>query len=79
MGINEDVKLFVGDIKDLHKIDINDVGENHYRINVWNQTISPESVCDSYSIIDSYYIKYEDGDITDLTLVGSGLSDGIFA
>jgi len=72
MGIKEDVKLFVGEVENLHKIDINDVGEDRYRVNVWDQTTTPESVCQSYSIVNSYYIKYKDGDITDLTLIASG-------
>ena len=48
MGIKEDVKLFVGEVENLHKIDINDVGEDRYRVNVWDQTTTPESVCQSY-------------------------------
>ncbi len=79
MGIEEDVKLLVGDVKNFYKIDINGVGENHYRINVWTQTTDKERVCQDYSIVDSYYIKYEDGDLTDLTLVGSGSLTNIFA
>jgi|TARA_R110000824_G_scaffold150523_3_gene321157 hypothetical protein len=79
MGIEQDVKLLVGDVKNLHKIDINDVGGNHYRVNVWDQAIAKESCVPSYSIIGSYYIKYEDGDLTDLTVAGSGSPNGIFA
>ena len=80
MSIKEDVKLFIGEVENLHNIDINKVGENKYRVNVWDQTTATDSVCQSFSIIDSYYIKYEDGDITDLTIVASGSpTNGIFA
>jgi len=72
MGIKEDVKLFIGEVKNLHKIEIHKVGENRYRVNVWDQKLATDSVCHSYSVIDSYYMKYEDGNLTDLTIAGSG-------
>ena len=62
------IKKFVGRVENLHDISISSVCNDNYRVNVWVFTRRPDHVCDKYSIIQSYFMKFSDGTLTDLTI-----------
>jgi hypothetical protein len=60
-----EVKKFVGEVKGLHKVDAINVYEDRYRINVW--TVEKAGLIDKYAIVDSYFVTYSNGKITNRT------------
>jgi hypothetical protein len=62
------IKEFIGEVEDLHQIAIENVFDDRYRVNVWTVTRRPDRVCDTYNINQSYFMKFSDGKLTDLTI-----------
>ena len=68
LTVEEAVSTFVGEVDNLHKIGIENVDDSKYRVNVWTMVKQPERICDAYNIVQSYFMKFEDGKLTDLTI-----------
>jgi hypothetical protein len=68
LTVEEAVAEFVGEIDDLHKVDVNSLFDDNYRVNVWTVTRRLDRFCDTYKISQSYYMKFLDGKLTDLTI-----------
>tara|TARA_B100000745_G_C20123923_1_gene384898 strand:+ start:267 stop:608 length:342 start_codon:yes stop_codon:yes gene_type:complete len=68
LTVEEAVSTFVGEVDNLHKISIENVDNSKYRVNVWTVVEQPDRICDAYNIIQSYFMKFEDGKLTDLTI-----------
>ena len=68
LTVEEAVSAFVGEVDNLHKISIENVDNSKYRVNVWTVVEQPDRICDAYNIIQSYFMKFEDGKLTDLTI-----------
>ena len=65
---DKSIKDFIGYVKNLHQICIHNVFGDRYRVNVWTVVRRAESVCDTYNISQSYFMKFADGELTDLTI-----------
>ena len=68
LTVEEAVNAFVGEVDNLHKISIEKVDSNKYRVNVWICSRQPDKVCATHSITKSYFMKFSDGTLTDLTI-----------
>jgi len=72
---DEQLREFVGKVPKLLKIDSCHVNADKFRINVWTEEFKDERVIPSFSIVKSYYVKYEDGVIYDETIAKKGNPD----
>jgi len=61
------VAKFVGKVENLHEINIHNVFDDKYRVNVWVKWIKEGMFGYSYEIAQSYFMKFSDGELTDLT------------
>jgi len=68
LTVEEAVSAFVGEVDNLHKISVENVNDGKYRVNVWTVVEQPDRICDAYNIIQSYFMKFKDGKLTDLTI-----------
>ena len=59
---------FIGHVANLYKIRIHNVFDDRYRIDVWIIIRKPDSICDTYSISQSYFMRFSDGKLTDITI-----------
>ena len=72
---DEQLREFVGKVPNLLRIDSCHVHTDKFRINVWTEEFKDERVIPSFSIVKSYYVKYEDGVIYDETIAKKGNPD----
>ena len=68
LTVEEAVSAFVGEVDNLHKIAVEKVDHDKYRVNVWTVVEQPDRICDAYNIIQSYFMQFKDGKLTDLTI-----------
>ena len=68
LTVEEAVSAFVGKVDNLHKIAVEKVDHDKYRVNVWTVVEQPDRICDAYNIIQSYFMQFKDGKLTDLTI-----------
>lgn len=68
LTVEEAVSAFIGEVDNMHKISVENVNDGKYRVNVWTMVRQPDRICDAYNIIQSYFMKFEDGKLTDLTI-----------
>ncbi len=68
LSLEDRVKIFVGDVPLLHKIDIHQIKFDNYRVNVWTKRYSSCSIVPSNKIEHSYFLCITEDSITDLTL-----------
>jgi hypothetical protein len=61
------LKEFVGEVKDLLKIDAVKLFSNKYRINVWTCSLL-DDIIPEYKIHSTYFVAFEDGVIVDKTI-----------
>lgn len=66
--VEEAVRDFVGEVKNLHKIDVHKIWNDKYRVNVWTQHFGLERVVATNHIYASYFIEYKDNKLVDRTL-----------
>ena len=66
------VSKFVGKVENLHEIKIHNVFDDKYRINVWVKWQKTGLFGYSFKIEKSYFMKFSDGKLTDLTKASSG-------
>lgn len=59
---------FIGHVENLHKIYIHNVFDDRYRVDVWTSIRKPDCICDACSISQSYFMKFSDGKLTDITI-----------
>ncbi len=59
---------FIGHVENLYKICIHNVFNDRYRVDVWISISKPDSICDTYSISQSYFMRFSDGKLTDITI-----------
>lgn len=62
---------FVGYIKNIYKIDAIHLWDNRFRINVWTEETLDNYVYPKYGIAKSFFVSYEDNEITDRTPASS--------
>jgi len=62
------IKNFIGHVKNLHHISIHKLFNDRYRVNVWTVIRQPDSICDTYNISQSYFMRFSDGELTNLTI-----------
>jgi hypothetical protein len=65
--VKEAVAKFVGEVENMHKIDVFNVFGDNYRVNVWTKEGTEHGITHSYSIVQSYFMKFKDGKLVDLT------------
>ena len=58
---------FVGEVKNLLKIDCHHLYANNYRINVWAVYRFPDRIVPDYVIEQSYFVSYDNEEIVDNT------------
>jgi len=63
------LKEFVGEVKDLLKIDAIHLFSNKYRINVWTCSLL-DDIIPEYKIHSSYFVSFQDNVIIDKTQKG---------
>ena len=61
------VNKFVGKVENLHEIKIHNVFDDKYRVNVWVKWVKEGMFGYSYKIERSYFMKFSNGKLTDLT------------
>ena len=66
---DDQLREFVGKVPNLLKIDSCHIHADKFRVNVWTEEFKDERVVPTFSIVKSYYVKYEDGVIYDETIV----------
>ena len=67
LTVEEAVAEFVGKVDDLHKIDVNSLFDDNYRVNVWTKRVGIGNISYSHSIDQSYFMNFKDGKLADLT------------
>ena len=65
---DNELREFVGKVPNLLKIDSVNVNNDKWRINVWIEEFKDERVVPSFTIVKSFYVKYDDGVIYDETI-----------
>jgi hypothetical protein len=65
---DNELREFVGKVPNLLKIDSVNVNNDKWRINVWIEEFKDERVVPSFTIVKSFYVKYEEGVIYDETI-----------
>lgn len=65
---DDQLREFVGKVPNLLKIDSCHIHADKFRVNVWTEEFKDERVVPTFSIVKSYYVKYEDGCIYDETI-----------
>ena len=65
---DSELREFVGKVPNLLKIDSVNVNNDKWRINVWTEEFKDERVIPSFTIVKSFYVKYDDGVIYDETI-----------
>ena len=60
-----ELREFVGKVPNLLKIDSINVNNDKFRINVWTEEFKNERIIPTYTIVKSFYVKYEEGVIYD--------------
>ena len=65
--INQAVRDLVGKVDNLFEIKVHNVFEDYHRINVWIKYQKKDLFGCSYKIKHSYFVKFADGKLTDLT------------
>jgi len=75
---DNELREFVGKIPNLLKIDSVNVNNDKWRINVWTEEFKDERVVPSFTIVKSFYVKYDDGVIYDETIKPSIKPTNVF-
>ena len=65
--VEEVVKEFVGEVENIHTIDVNSLFDDNYRVNVWTKYLNEGGLSYRYEIKYSYFMQYRNGKLTDLT------------
>ena len=65
---NSELREFVGKVPNLLKIESVNVNNDKFRINVWTEEFKDERLIATYTIVKSFYVKYDDGVIYDETI-----------
>jgi len=65
---NSELREFVGKVPNLLKIESVNVNNDKWRINVWTEEFKDERLIATYTIVKSFYVKYDDGVIYDETI-----------
>ena len=65
--LRDQVEKFVGKVENFHEIKIHNVFDDKYRVNVWVKWVKEGMFGYSYKIEQSYFMKFSDGTLTDLT------------
>jgi len=65
---NSELREFVGKVPNLLKIDSINVNNDKWRINVWTEEFKDERLIATYTIVKSFFVKYDDGVIYDETI-----------
>ena len=63
-----ELREFVGKVPNLLKIDSINVNNDKWRINVWTEEFKNERIIPTYTIVKSFFVKYDDGVIYDETI-----------
>ena len=71
-------KIKPEDKKKVCKVKCENLGDNHYRINVWMEEHKQEQFSPSYWIGYSYFVYYHEGLIIDKTVTGKPKKEKIF-
>lgn len=58
---------FVGEVKNLLKIDAIHISGTEYRINVWTKSTLDDKLIPDNNIHSSYFVSFKDNTITDKT------------
>ena len=75
---DNELREFVGKIPNLLKIESVNVNNDKWRINVWTEEFKDERVVPSFTIVKSFYVKYDDGVIYDETIKPSIKPTNVF-
>ena len=67
---DSELREFVGKVPNLLRIDSTNVNNDKFRINVWTEEFKDERIVPSFTIVKSFYVKYEEGVIYDETISG---------
>ena len=73
-----ELREFVGKVPNLLKIDSINVNNDKFRINVWTEEFKNERIIPTYTIVKSFYVKYDDGVIYDETIKPSIKPTNVF-
>ena len=65
---NSELREFVGKVPNLLKIESVNVNNDKWRINVWTEEFKDERLIATYTIVKSFFVKYEEGVIYDETI-----------
>ena len=65
---DNELREFVGKVPNLLKIESVNVNNDKWRINVWTEEFKDERVIPNFTIVKSFYVKYDDGVIYDETI-----------
>jgi len=65
---DSELREFVGKVPNLLKIESVNVNNDKWRINVWTEEFKDERLIATYTIVKSFYVKYDDGVIYDETI-----------
>lgn len=65
---DSELREFVGKVPNLLKIESVNVNNDKWRINVWTEEFKDERLIATYTIVKSFFVKYDDGVIYDETI-----------
>ena len=65
---NSELREFVGKVPNLLKIDSININNDKWRINVWTEEFKDGRLMATYTIVKSFFVKYDEGVIYDETI-----------
>ena len=65
---NSELREFVGKVPNLLKIDSININNDKWRINVWTEEFKDGRLMSTYTIVKSFFVKYDEGVIYDETI-----------